>query len=245
MSTRQTRDSTRSQSPDALKPHTTREAAAPPRNRRPRGRRWLRLPTPVVWPALSRGESLPSQPLPLALPGRLVVARIAQFAIDIALVAAACYGLLAIWIFVPRAPDGSFANPGITLAAFALNLLAVLAFNIWYWVLEPFRKEGRTFGMHLLGLRVVRTDGGAPTLAQLALRLLLLVADGMIFGLVGAAAMAFTPTRQRLGDLLAATQVIRPETQVIRPENQPRLGPRGGAARRGGRAAAVATPGRR
>lgn len=212
MGTRQTGAGTRSTDlPDAAKPHMTRAAAAgQTRNRRIRGRRWLRLPTPVAWPALSGGDTLPSQPLPLAQPGRLVVARIAQFAIDIALVAAACYGLLAIWIFIPRAPDGSFANPIITLAAFALNLLAVLAFNIWYWVLEPFRKEGKTFGMRLLGLRVVRTDGGHPTLAQLGLRLLLLAADGMIFGLVGAAAMALTPTRQRLGDLLATTQVIRP-----------------------------------
>lgn len=173
-------------------------------------RRRLRLPRPIAWPALGDGQELPCQPLPRPLPGRLVVFRVAQFAIDISVVAAACYALLVVWIFVPRAPDGTFANPVLTLAAFLVNVAAVVAFNVWYWVVAPYRQGGQTWGMRLLGLRVMRPDGGAPTACQLGLRLLLLAADGLVFGLVGAAAMALTPSRQRLGDLLANTQVDRP-----------------------------------
>jgi len=69
---------------------------------------------------------------------------------------------------------------------------------------------GRSPGKLLLGLRVVRLDGGAPSLGASATRALMLLVDWFwSFGVVGLLLAGFTRRRQRLGDLLAGTMVVR------------------------------------
>jgi uncharacterized RDD family membrane protein YckC len=88
----------------------------------------------------------------------------------------------------------------------AVLLLGTVATEVWL----PHRNGGRTPGMRLLGLRIVTEWGSAPTLGAYALRLLLLVVvDDFAFGLVGLVIMLVSPRRQRLGDIVARTLVIR------------------------------------
>ena len=71
-----------------------------------------------------------------------------------------------------------------------------------------------TPGMRLTGLRVVTTGGSAPGFSAYVLRWLLMVADGALFGLVGLVLVLATPRRQRLGDLVAGTLVVRAQALV-------------------------------
>ena len=80
---------------------------------------------------------------------------------------------------------------------------------LYYFALEA--AFGQTVGKLLLGLRVVRTDGGRPSVAAIAVRTLVRVVDWLPFlYLVGFIAMQVTgERRQRLGDLAARTGVAR------------------------------------
>jgi len=96
--------------------------------------------------------------------------------------------------------------------SFAGQLLAVVAVLLsgWGWdVAWEVLAAGRTPGKRALGLRVVRADGApvgpAESLVRNALRAL-----EVPFGYApGVLAIALTPRRQRLGDLVAGTLVVR------------------------------------
>ena len=69
---------------------------------------------------------------------------------------------------------------------------------------------GRTVGKVALGLRVVRlTDGGPCGWSRSTVRNLIRPFDLLFVGLPGALVVMFTPARQRLGDLLGGTLVVR------------------------------------
>ena len=110
---------------------------------------------------------------------------------------------------LPRNPEGDFASVTLGLAVFGLALVVGLLLHVAYWVWLPMRLRGRTLAMVPLRLRVVGLDRGPVAGSQMGLRWLLLLADALFFGLVGLVSMLATPRRQRLGDLMAQTLVIR------------------------------------
>lgn len=143
-------------------------------------------------------------------PGLAIVGlRAVQFGLDLGAVAVLCFAATSLMALLPQAPDGTIANPLQAL----LMVLAVLALaigaNYWYWVQWPLAHGGQTFAMIALRLRVVGAGDTPASKAQLALRALVLVADAMFMGLVGLLAMLSGPRRQRLGDMLAGTDVVR------------------------------------
>lgn len=80
----------------------------------------------------------------------------------------------------------------------------------WGWdVAWELLADGRTPGKRAMGLRVVRTDGAPVGLAESLGRNLLRVVE-LPFGYAPAIlAVALGPRRQRLGDLVAGTLVVR------------------------------------
>lgn len=102
--------------------------------------------------------------------------------------------------------EGSSASVNLSggpaLLFFALSLL-------YYFI--PEATSGRTLGKRLLGLRVVREDGGAAGAGAVAGRTLLRVVDSLpLFYLVGFVAILATGKRRaRIGDLAAGTRVVR------------------------------------
>jgi uncharacterized RDD family membrane protein YckC len=68
---------------------------------------------------------------------------------------------------------------------------------------------GTTPGKWLLGLVVVREDGSDAGLAAAAVRTALRLVDGLLFYAVGAVFIWSSESRQRLGDRLAGTLVVR------------------------------------
>jgi len=85
--------------------------------------------------------------------------------------------------------------------------------------------RGQTPGKHLLGLRVVSSDGYPATGGQHLLRSVLWPIDALLppmpFGVLGLGLIACTPKHQRLGDLVAGTLVVREEQEVAVPDPYP------------------------
>ena len=89
------------------------------------------------------------------------------------------------------------------------RLAAALAF--WVWAFVYFAAStatvGRTFGMTLLGLKVVRADGREIHPLHAALRTLVLPLSFLLFGL-GLLLGVLRPDRRTLHDLIAGTTVV-------------------------------------
>ncbi|GAA0249527.1 hypothetical protein GCM10009000_077190 [Halobacterium noricense] len=73
--------------------------------------------------------------------------------------------------------------------------------------------DGYTIGKRLFGIRVVQENGTPCTLGSSVVRNLLEIIDGLFYYLIGFISMAMTDKRQRLGDRVAGTVVVR-ETSV-------------------------------
>jgi uncharacterized RDD family membrane protein YckC len=130
---------------------------------------------------------------------RVVGRRVVQYVIDYILV-----GIIpgiAYWLL----DRGSGFLHGF---GWALATLIALVVYLWYWVLWPNSHHGQTFGMQLLGVRVISKDGGPASMLQYFVRGVLLLIDTLFFGLVGLITMMASRYHQRVGDHLARTLVV-------------------------------------
>ncbi len=108
-----------------------------------------------------------------------------------------------------QTPDSGPGRGG-EVAFGATGLTAVL---LWlagprYWVGMEAR-TGATPGKRALHLRVVSVDGGSITVGQAVVRSLLLLVDTFLVGLVGLIVATSSDRRQRVGDRVAKTVVVR------------------------------------
>lgn len=78
---------------------------------------------------------------------------------------------------------------------------------IYFIVLEKI--YGGTLGKKALGLRVTREDGAPISWSESIIRNLLRIIDGLVGYLVGAIIIWNSPLKQRLGDKLAHTVVVK------------------------------------
>jgi uncharacterized RDD family membrane protein YckC len=85
-------------------------------------------------------------------------------------------------------------------------LIAIIAFG-YFIVMEA--TQGATLGKMALGLRVVKTNGAPITWTDSIIRNLLRIIDGLFAYLVGAILIWTSPLKQRLGDRVANTVVVR------------------------------------
>lgn len=101
--------------------------------------------------------------------------------------------------------DGGFALSGA--GAFAY-LLAVTAAGLGYFVvLEAL--SGQTLGKRLTGIRVVMADGSPVTMGASVTRNVLRIVDAIGIYLVGAISILLSGRKQRVGDRIARTVVVR------------------------------------
>lgn len=81
---------------------------------------------------------------------------------------------------------------------------------------------GATVGKLACGIRVVKEDGGPPTLVSGLLRNIAYYVDAMFFGIVAYSVMSGNALKQRLGDKWGHTAVVMATT--ARPEAQRGVG---------------------
>lgn len=153
---------------------------------------------------------------------RVVGRRVVQCAIDIATSSVLPLLSLALFLAVPVSPDGTTVSvKGLVLTS---AVVVIVAFSVyaWYWVVYPVRQRGQTWGMRMLGIRVVRANGLPVGTRALIIRWLMLLVDGLALGLVGLIAMLTSPRHQRLGDIAAGTVVVRDKAEQARDHGDPR-----------------------
>jgi uncharacterized RDD family membrane protein YckC len=101
--------------------------------------------------------------------------------------------------------------------AFLVFVIAVLdvALYLVYWAGIPYRQNGQTPGMMVMGIRIISADGGRASYLQLAVRSVLLVLFGALALIVGIIVMLSSRYRQRTGDHMAHTMVVRAQVQPM------------------------------
>jgi uncharacterized RDD family membrane protein YckC len=100
---------------------------------------------------------------------------------------------------------------------FLVFVIVVLdvAWYLLYWALRPYFRGGQTLGMQAMGIRVLSADGGPASFPQLAIRSVLLVLFFPLSVPVGWIVMMFSRYRQRTGDHIAKTVVVRRRGQPL------------------------------
>lgn len=91
--------------------------------------------------------------------------------------------------------------------AWIINGIFTLVFLGYFIVLEG--TSGVTLGKRVLKLKVVKIDGSPIEMREAVIRNVLRIVDGFFFYLVGAVLIWTGPNKQRLGDRLANTIVVR------------------------------------
>ena len=123
---------------------------------------------------------------------------------------------LAVLFLVMAAAFGDFGNTvdegETTTFSAGLNgwpLVLYLLLNFGYFVVFE-GLAARTPGKFIMGLKVVKLDGGRYDWKAVLVRNVLRIIDGLPFlYIVGLIAVAVTEKNQRLGDLAAGTTVVR------------------------------------
>ncbi|MFC4855880.1 RDD family protein [Actinophytocola glycyrrhizae] len=158
-----------------------------------------------------------TEPVPLPaeviLPGRweMVARRGLQNLLDSSLaIGAGCVtGLLAGLVVTPVVRWGMVPPMTILWAPFVTFCVVAIATDLLIHVWVPLRRGGVTPGMLVVGLRIETTRGGAPGVRDYLVRWFLFTVDGLLLGLVAVVGIAVTERRQRVGDLIARTVVVR------------------------------------
>lgn len=98
---------------------------------------------------------------------------------------------------------------GISFEIADVPLAATIAFAVWSFLYfaVPLAASGRTFGSAILGLRVVRADGGSLDPKHAVIRVLAFPLSFLLFGL-GFLLILVHRERRALHDLIAGTAVV-------------------------------------
>jgi uncharacterized RDD family membrane protein YckC len=163
------------------------------------------------WPWTGPSQAQPSPPPPGPMQvrpispvneadTRVTGRRVVQYIIDYTITAVVAAVIM--WAL----DRGTGATNAVLLL---VGAILVAAWYFWYWVYRPYRANGRSLGMQLLGIHVISKDGGRASMMQLFIRGILLFVDTLIWGLVGFVTIVCSRYRQRVGDHAAKTVVVR------------------------------------
>ncbi len=101
---------------------------------------------------------------------------------------------------------GSATSTGFSLRG--SSFFTAIGLWVLYYILFEY-KMGATPGKLLFNIGVIRADGTACDLRAAIIRTLFRVLDGILFYFVGFVVAALSQNRQRIGDLVAGTLVVR------------------------------------
>jgi len=138
---------------------------------------------------------------------RVTGRRFVQYIIDIII-----YGIVAGLISWALGDRGTGAVHAVLVV---VDVVVVVAWYLIYWAYVPFRRDGQTLGMTVLGIRVISANGGPASFVQLAVRSILLILFGVFSVIVGFIVMMCSRYRQRTGDHMAHTMVVRARVEPM------------------------------
>lgn len=143
-----------------------------------------------------------------------IASRVFSGLID-ALIQIVAYSVVLLLTLLALTTTGGYSDGTVGAVGGAL-LFAVIFF---YPLLSELLSRGRTIGKAAMGLRVVTIEGAPIRFRHAAIRSMGGIIDKWIppGGLVGTFFVLGTPSRQRIGDLLAGTIVIRDPNRTPLP----------------------------
>ena len=110
-------------------------------------------------------------------------------------------------MYVIALATGNTSDEGFEMSG-APAFLGFAISILYYIAMEA--TSGATLGKMLVGIKVVRTDGTSPIgWGPAIIRNLLRIVDGLFVYVVGAILVMTSPTKQRLGDRVAGTVVVK------------------------------------
>lgn len=141
----------------------------------------------------------------------MVARRVAQYVLDFALAVGMGFlaGLLAGLVAIPLLRWGLVPPMTVIWAPVVTFAVVMLVTDVLVHVWVPLVRGGVTPGMWVLGLRITTVRGGTPSVWDYLVRWFLFTVDGLLLGAVAAVSIAVTRRRQRVGDLIARTVVVR------------------------------------
>lgn len=102
--------------------------------------------------------------------------------------------------------DEGFSMQGApALVAILLTFIVTLA----YFAMLESSRSGKTLGKLIAGIRVAELNGGRASFSQALIRNFLRLVDGLVFYIVGIILILRSDRKQRLGDRVAGTVVLR------------------------------------
>ncbi len=142
----------------------------------------------------------------------VVARRIAAFLIDMIVVGAilGAFAIAGVLLLIPVLALALVEDPILAIDLDWIILISLTASAGWFpysFLLEGF--AGQTLGKKAMGIVVVKTDGSPCTYLASFERNLLRVIDGMGYYLIGLMVMLLSKRRQRIGDHVAETVVVK------------------------------------
>jgi uncharacterized RDD family membrane protein YckC len=138
--------------------------------------------------------------------------RIVQSIIDLII-----YGIVGSLISWALGDRGTGAVHAVLIV---VDVVVVVAWYLLYWAYIPQRRDGQTLGMSLLGIRIISASGGPAKFWQLAVRSILMVIFLPESLLIGFIVMMCSRYRQRTGDHMAHTMVVRERVEPMPAQQQ-------------------------
>lgn len=135
----------------------------------------------------------------------VIGARIGAQIIDSLVMAAIFFGVTIFFGTIGGAAGSAEAAGGFGMFGLLVGLCGSLFYGFFlegYW-------DGYTVGKKVLGIKVVKEDGSACGYGGAFLRNVLEIIDGLFYYVVGFVFMASGDKRQRLGDRIAGTVVVK------------------------------------
>ena len=118
-----------------------------------------------------------------------------------------------------KAPDSIVSSVALPEPAFEIHTGAMVVSMVVGSILLLTLPEwlfGTTPGKAMFGIRVTTERGRRASFVRVFLREILFLFDAVFFGVVGFVCMSMTEQRQRLGDMIARTVVIRSTDERFR-----------------------------
>lgn len=101
----------------------------------------------------------------------------------------------------------SMGLPSDTLSTAGVVIGIGLYFG--YWLFLEGLWDGYTVGKKIVGIKVVKEDGSECQIGASVIRNLLEIIDGLVYYIPGLITIAVSDKRQRIGDHIAGTVVVR------------------------------------
>lgn len=144
----------------------------------------------------------------MAKPLATIGQRILAWIIDLIIISIVS-GILGGLGFGALAFGGIIANPAAVLFGLGTVFVLIVVTIIYTLFLEGYWK-GQTIGKKVINIRVVDEKSGKPeTFSQSFVRNILRIIDNQLVGLVAFILIIATKRRQRIGDMLAHTVVVK------------------------------------